>query len=347
MTPLLLSLLACGQKFDFSETLPRDDAFEPGTATADELARFEAAFEYSAERDGHSLLILRGGEVIFDRSHEGQDTDVANHIFSGTKSFSCALALALDLDLDHKLSADLSELDHGDNADIAIRHVLDFTSGLTQDAMTFSVRLQNEVEDQKVADHYAHALTRESQWPPGSKYEYGGVHQAAFGAWLVAVHGDPMALLEEHVFAPIGLQHAGWGHDSRGQIALAQGAWLTAWEWAKFGQLALDDGVWKGEQVLPAGGFERCWTGSEAMPAYGLTWWLNEPVSDAQHEDLPAPLDDYPADALLGHEPEVVAAAGHQDNRLCLVPSQELVVVRMGHGDRDWDDPEFLGLLLP
>ena len=347
MTPLLLTLLACGQKADFSEIIPRDDAFAEGIASADELARYEAGFDYSAERDGVSMLVLRGGEVVFDRAHQGHDTNVANHIFSGTKSFSCALALALDLDLDHPLSADLPELDSGDNADITVRHVLDFTSGLTQDALTFSVGLQREVEDQKVEDHYQHALGQASQWPPGSRYEYGGVHQAAFGAWLVATQGDPLALLEQHVFSPIGLAYAGWATDSLGQIALAQGAWLTAWEWAKFGQLALDDGAWKGEQVLPAGSLETCWTGSEAMPAYGLTWWLNEPVSDAQHEDLPAPLDDYPADALLGRTADVVAAAGHQDNRLYLVPSEDLVIVRMGSGDRKWDDPEFLDLMLP
>jgi len=344
---MLSTLLACGEKFDFGDTIPRDDAFETLAPEADELARYEAAFAYSAEHGGRSMLVLRDNQVVFDQAHEGHDTDVANHIFSGTKSFSCALAMALELDLDHALSADLPEMANGDKADITLRHVLDFTSGLEQDAWAFSWRLQQEPDDQKVADHYQHAIEQESQWTPGTAYEYGGVHQGAFGAWLQAVHGSPLTLMDTHLFEPLGMKYAGWAHDSQGQIALGQGAWMTAWEWAKFGVLAKDDGVWKGNQVLPAGSFEQCWTGSQAMPAYGLTWWLNEPVTDAQYEDLPPPIDEYPPAALLGDTADVVAAAGHEDNRLFVVPSLDLVAVRMGDGSGEWSDPDFLALLLP
>ena len=53
------------------------------------------------------------------------------------------------------------------------------------------------------------------------------------------------------------------------------GVFIHAEDQARIGQLVLQDGIWDGQRLLPAGWVAQCRTPCALNPAYGLLWWLN------------------------------------------------------------------------
>ena len=102
----------------------------------------------------------------------------------------------------------------------------------------------------------------------------------------------------------------------------------------------MDKGV-----VMAPGAFSACFSGSKQMPAYGLNWWLNAEITDEQAKLVPAA--GVVGGRLFPSAPaDTVAAAGAMDSRLYIIPSLDLVIVRMGGGSLGWKDDEFLAEIL-
>lgn len=102
--------------------------------------------------------------------------------------------------------------------------------------------------------------------------------------------------------------------DQSGRPVGSSYGWATARDWANLGQFMLQDGVWRGDTLLPPGWVDfmrEPATGSEGM--YGAQLWL-------PGEDMPS----LPSDAFM--------MRGFQDQRVFVIPSRGLVVARLGHG---------------
>ncbi|MFO0419981.1 MAG: hypothetical protein ACK53T_11310, partial [Planctomycetota bacterium] len=97
--------------------------------------------------------------------------------------------------------------------------------------------------------------------------------------------------------------------------ALPYGAFFTAREWGKFGLLVLDGGKHGEQQIVPKEHFAECFVGSKANPEYGLNFWLIGARAHRHNERIPA---------------DTVTAAGMYDQKLYLMPSQKMLVVRFG-----------------
>jgi len=332
---------------------PQVEPLPSAEPTPEERERCRLAAEYSESHGGLSLLVVRGDHVICEVQHGENRPETPHHLFSGTKTFACALSAVLraehGLALDAPASVVLPEW-RADvrKAKITPRQLLQFTSGL--EPAQWKLTLDGLRAEQRVADKYGLAVSLAADYEPGTHYQYGSSHLVAFGALTKRLTGrDPVDLLEEKVFAPIGFRHAGWIRDPSGNSMLPYGAWTTAREWARFGMLLRDGGSWRGKRILDPELVADCFRGSEVMPAYGLGVWLNRPVSSEQLEDAEAPLKlSRRAGRLLYPEgPEdLVAAAGHKDQRLYIVPSRGLVSVRLGDGDRGFRDAELLARVL-
>jgi len=326
------------------------------TPTPEAQERYEAAAAYSERTNGRALIVVEGDTIAFEAYHHGHRADDPWHIWSGAKSFACALALAAEdkglVHFDEPVGDTLPAIArHPVARAMTVRDLLSFTSGLEDDASVLTTDWLRD--EQRVADKVRWTLDRVARLQrhaPGAHYAYASSHLVLFTALIqVKLGEDPIGFLDRHVLAPIGFSHTRWLRDPSGTPALAFGVWTTARSWARFGMLARDDGVFGGRRVLPAGGFGRCFRGSAAMPAYGLTWWLNVPIAPAERKLLPRALVGYAkrGEALLpGGPPDLVAAAGYQDNRLYVIPSRGLVIVRLGAGSPRFSDPELLGRLL-
>lgn len=133
-----------------------------------------------------------------------------------------------------------------------------------------------------------------------------------------------LSLPHDRLFAPLGMSSALIEADARGNLVGSSYMFASTHDWARFGQFLLQDGVWQGKRMLPAGFVESMW---QPAPASGGQYgqgqvWRHGPqgaTPPGQNPDLPFKL---PADTywMLGHDGQSIA----------IVPSKGLVLVRLG-----------------
>jgi CubicO group peptidase (beta-lactamase class C family) len=136
--------------------------------------------------------------------------------------------------------------------------------------------------------------------------------------------------------------------DRAGNPLLSAGFMLTARQWAKMGELVLKEG----RLVVRPETLAQTWRGSPANRAFSLGWWNNRAAPGGREFDFEAMLapkwsqQDW-ADACLcrAAPPDLVACIGSEYQRLYVIPSLKLVVVRHGAGG-SFSDGRFLRLLL-
>lgn len=97
---------------------------------------------------------------------------------------------------------------------------------------------------------------------------------------------------------------------------------------ARFGLLALNTGKWENEQVVNASFFSESVSSSQDLnPSYGYLWWLNGKTRFM----LPSGQTNYEGALIPNAPPDLFAAMGARDQRIYVVPSKKLVIVRMGN----------------
>jgi CubicO group peptidase (beta-lactamase class C family) len=101
---------------------------------------------------------------------------------------------------------------------------------------------------------------------------------------------------------------------------------------ARFGLMALNKGKWKSEQIINETYFNECINTSQNInPSYGYLWWLNGKSSAM----IPGGQTVYPGTLVPNAPTDMYAAMGAADQRIYVIPSKNMVVVRMG----DASDP--------
>ncbi|WP_304192501.1 serine hydrolase [Phenylobacterium aquaticum] len=310
----------------------------------------QAAAAYSDARRGAEILVLKDGRPICETYAGEGAPDHAMELWSGTKSFSGLLAAAAVQDglltLDEPVAKTLPEWrDDPRKAKATIRHLLSLTVGIRS-----AIGRPPE---------YADAIRMPLEADPGQVFIYGPAPYQVFGEVMkrkLAAAGqpaDPYLYLKRRVLDPIGVGEMVWRRTPGGDPLMPQGAELTARQWAKVGEFVRAGGKVAGKAIVDPATFRALFVGSTANPAYGLTWWLPhapkvaDPVSETADFALNA--DRLPAD--------LVVAAGAGDQRLYVIPSCGLTIVRLARldiralmarrgGAGDWSDTAFLTLLL-
>ena len=179
-------------------------------------------------------------------------------------------------------------------------------------------------------DMAAYVASLPSAHQPGSYQQYSSGSTNLLCKVLAERAGSvPGTALQRELFGKLGLSSAVWEPDATGTPVCSSYLWATPRDWAVLGQLALQDGVWNGEQLLPPGWMKQSTT-VEAVsqtedPGYAAGWWANRlPDGSLVRESLPA---------------DAYWASGHDGQRVYVVPSADLVVVRLGFSpDVESDD---------
>jgi len=321
------------------------------TVSAQESAtgslNFEAAAAFSAEDRGDAVVVMIGGEIVFEEYQNDYDPDVPHILASGTKSFSCAIAVAaiedgLIASLDERAADTITEWSGDEQRSlITIRQLLSLTSGL-QNSEPSAARNEE--------DMFADAVDAPLFAEPGEIFQYGPTNFFVFGEIMRRKLGDePLSdYVQRRLFDPIGLEVGHWGADNAGNPDLAGGLWLTPEEWLKYGQLVLEGGQWQGAQILDPALLAECFTGTQANPHYGLTWWLSYDLTD-----VPPPMTRQspepgilPDGVTLGETmPEIIFAGGAFGQRMYLFPARDTIVLRLGRQRGNFDDSAFLSAL--
>jgi CubicO group peptidase (beta-lactamase class C family) len=300
-----------------------------------ENAAYEEAAAYSARHGGLALVVIEGDRTTLAIGQNDQRVDDVHPLHGASESFWGPAAIAADLDglldLDEPVAFTIQEwVDTRWKSDMRIRQLLQYTSGLESGVLPL-LRANPD-------NHYERALTLGMVAAPGVRFQVGPSHLAVLGEVLrrklAPEQLDALAYLEREILDPIGLQVSRWDRDATGNLDLANGAHMSASEWAKFGVMIRDRGYWRGESVVDATGLEACLQPGEIQPRFGLTFWLDTGDSGTKPEA---------AGGTINREVFMAAGAGNQ--RLYVIRSLNLVVARFGEEGRDWRDPEFLSLI--
>ena len=123
---------------------------------------------------------------------------------------------------------------------------------------------------------------------------------------------------------------------------------MTSRDWATFGEFVRLRGKRGEKQIVNADLVSDCFVGTEQNPTYGQTWWLKKPVSPELQNKNSILSSEWAEVANADWVPQdLVAALGAGKQRLYIIPSLKLVIVRQASlPNTKFSDTEFLSLLL-
>lgn len=138
-----------------------------------------------------------------------------------------------------------------------------------------------------------------------------------------AAASKSLQLPRELLFDRLGMQSAVIEADAHGTLVGSSYMYATPLDWARYGQFLLQGGVWRGEQILPPGYVAMMRTpvaASHGQYGHGQLWLWG---SDARSPGVDP-------DAAFGIPPDVFWLEGHDNQFIAVIPSRELVIVRLG-----------------
>ncbi len=236
-----------------------------------------------------AIVVLHAGEVVYEDYRLGTGRDDLRVSWSMAKS---ALSLLLgtlvadgtipDLDAPVTQYAPLLRGSAYDGA--TIRDVLLMSSGVrfNEDYMDFWSdinRMGRVLALGGSMDGFAAGLTAR-RGAPGSDWQYVSIDTHVIGMVIRAASGRSIdELMSERLFQPLGLDRAPYYiTDGEGVAFVLGGLNLTTRDFARIGQLVLQNGQWQGQQLVPAD-----WIAESTAPGphvaeegtgYGYQWWL-------------------------------------------------------------------------
>jgi CubicO group peptidase (beta-lactamase class C family) len=317
--------------------LPRPDTAAAWTAVDSTRATVSGAIEAvldaaflepaaGAQRRTRAVVIVHDGQIVGERYASGFDAGSRFTGWSMTKSVTNALVgiLVGQGRLDLGANALLPEWSAADDPrrDITLHHLMQMSSGLGFDE---NYSPTGGATRMLFSEHDAAAVAAASPLvaEPGTRFHYSSGTTNIISALMRSAVGSDSAhvTLPRHaLFDRIGMHSAVIEPDPSGTLVGSSFMYATARDWARFGMLFLDDGVWNGERILPEG-----WVAYSTAPAaaadgaYGAQWWLNAgTATDSTRRTWPA----VPRDAYF--------ASGFQGQYIVILPRHRLVIVRLG-----------------
>ena len=322
--------------------------------------KLEAAWEYNLESRGmpstfyppeqlidqsatSAVLVLRHGYVVGEW-YQNSDSKTRWNIRSCSKSFTgTAFGILFDeseLDLSSRAYdyiPDGQPLTDPRTSEITLGHLLSMTSNISgENHGIFLSELYDrggpfEFSIGKVADTNGRSVA-ELTGEPGTAFEYSDAAFAHLSLIFAEVAGMELdGFVRERVLEPIGIEDFEWfelGGDGfiGPHTRPGSGVNITSRDLARFGYLMLNGGSWKGRQLVPAEWLRLATRSSQEIDdRYGYSWWVNT------HGSM---WDAAPRDAF--------AAMGFAGNKCYVIPSLDLVVVRIADGPMPWNDGPFI-----
>ncbi len=280
-----------------------------------------------------AIIVSRHNEILVEAYGDGFNENTPQLGWSMTKSITSALVGILVGDGKLKIEdpAPVKAWQGDMRKRIALRNLLQMNSGLKWVEDYGDISLATKML-YMTADMGDYASAQKLVYPPDSVWYYSSGTTNILSSIIKETIGDQQAYYEfanKRLFEPCGMKSMVLEPDVSGTIVGSSYAFATARDWTRFGLLYLNDGVFNGQRILPEGWVS--FTRQEAKGAdgkYGAQWWLN-----LSKEELPdCPEDIYYCD-------------GFQGQRVYVVPSHDLVVVRLGISN-DFDYNGFMRRVL-
>jgi CubicO group peptidase (beta-lactamase class C family) len=277
-------------------------------------------------RRTRAVVIVHDGQIVAERYAQGFSEETRFPGWSMTKSVSSALVGILVgegrvVPKDRELLVQWQAPDP--RAAITMEDLLRMRSGLRFSEVYED--LSSDVIEMLFnrADAAGYAAGRPLDAPPGTTWSYSSGSTNILSRIARTIVGEEQypEWPRRALFDRIGMSSAMMERDASGTFVGSSFMLATARDWARFGQLYMQDGIWEGTRVLPDGWVRFSTTPTPESPdgMYGAHWWLKLKPEIGGGTAAAARI---PADAYF--------AIGHEGQTLTVIPSRRLVVVRLG-----------------
>jgi hypothetical protein len=278
-----------------------------------DTTKLNAAFNYAGTKNTYGLIVLQNGKIVKEQYWNNWNINTRYYLASAGKSvvaFLMGIAQQDNLlNINNKTSQYLgsgwTSLPAAKENLITLKHNLSMTTGLN-DAVA-----DPDCEDPACLTYVADA---------GTRWAYHNAPYRLLQTVISNVSGQTFnQFSKQNLYDRIGMLNAFWYNNVM---------WCTTREAARFGSLILKKGIWENDTLLRENSyFDAMINSSQNMNlSYGYLWWLNGkssfmvPTSQLVFPGFMAP--DAPSDMIM--------ALGKDDKKIYVVPSLNVVVVRLG-----------------
>lgn len=279
-----------------------------------------------------AVVVLYKGQLIAERYADYISPQTKLMGWSMTKSITNALIglLVSDGKLRVEDPAPVPEWRSDERAAITLNNLLQASSGLKWSETYFNPFQDFHQMFIYSDDKGGYAASRPLVQQPNTHFQYSSASTNIMSRMIRQQLGDTLyhRFPYERLFYKIGMLNTVIEPDASGTFVGSSYSFATARDWARFGLLYYNDGVWNGERILPEGWVKYSTTPAITPPLgeYGAQWWLNAGAKDnPQNRKYPdLPIDTYWAD-------------GFEEQYVMVIPSEDLVIVRLGISHHGFD----------
>ncbi|MBP5636722.1 MAG: serine hydrolase [Bacteroidales bacterium] len=302
----------------YGEVLQQGDS-----AISARLEPVAKAFVDDHSYNGHpfAFVVLHKGGIVAERYDEGIGPDTQLLSWSMGKSFTNALVgiMALDSLVDINAPMDIPQWQGDGRAAITLNNLMQMQSGLQWNE-DYGNRSDVNVMLHCEKDMGLYALDKPLEHEPGTYWYYSSGSTNIVMRYLRGKFGSDaefLGYIRERLFKPLHISGAHFEPDMSGTPVGSSYLYVTARDFARFGELFLEDGCVGGERILPEGWVDYTVTPASASEGkYGAFFWLN------RNHYMP----DVPEDTF--------SCNGHDGQQIYIIPSKELVVVILGYSPK-------------
>ncbi|MCA9567629.1 MAG: serine hydrolase [Myxococcales bacterium] len=322
------------------EALAAFDAYAFSTREPDPERKFQRT---------NAIVILRHGRVVYERYARGTTPTTPLLTWSVSKSFGATVVGAAVheglVDVNQPACKTLPAMCSDGREHVRLTDLLQMSSGLdwqeTYETSPVFSSVMAMLYTRGAPDMAAYVASKPLVASPGTRWVYSSGDSNVVSAALKAPLGDRYASYPFTAVAePIGMSTLRYERDGSGTFVASSYVYASARDVARWGQLVLDDGVWNGRRLLAEGWVRYLTTLAPAfhttpvdlehhMANPGAQWYVN--VGDPSR-NLEKPWPMLPDDAF--------GASGHWGKAMWIIPSWDMVVVRLGDDRRygcSWD----------
>jgi CubicO group peptidase (beta-lactamase class C family) len=270
-----------------------------------------------------AVVVVHDGKVIAERYAPGIDVDTPLLGFSMTKSVVNALIGILTQQglVTPSMPAPIPEWRRPDDPrrEIEVEHLMRMTSGLDLDETNsgFDPSSRMFLEN----DTAAYAVNTKMIAPLGTRWHYSSPTTQILSRIVRDAVGGPeqtLAFAWRELFNPLGMRNVTLEFDAAGTLQGSTYMLASTRDWAKFGLLYLNDGVVGGKRILHEDWVDFC-AAATLDTDYAAGFWTNR----SEHPNARGRV-------RLGMPRDSFFASGDLGQRIVIMPSQKLVVVRLG-----------------
>ena len=272
---------------------------------------------------GHpfAFVVLHNGKLVAERYGYGVDADTRLLSWSMGKSFTNALAgiMAGDSLVDIHAPMDIPEWQGDGRKAITLNDLMQMQSGLKWNE-DYGSRSDVNLMLHREKDMGLYALSKPLAHEPGTFWYYSSGSTNIVMRYLrgkFASDAEFLGYIRSRLFSPLGIRNACFEPDMNGTPVGSSYLYVKAMDYARFGQMFLDDGTVGGKRILPEGWVDYTRTPASASEGkYGAFFWLNRcKICPDVPEDM-------------------YSCNGHDGQQIYIIPSKGLVVVVCGYSPR-------------